>query len=136
MRVQIFFDPSEGMTQQSFREECDINILMSRYSYNDLLAHTAQFQGQYGDFTCIPDFQSACNAIAAANEMFMTLPANIRNHFENDPGQFLAFVDNPDNKVAMQDMGLLPKDLPIKDPVQGDLGDKNNSQSESADRST
>lgn len=131
MRVQLFFNEAEGMTQQHFRDECDVNKLMEQYSYSDLVLHATQFKGQYGDFTCIPDYQEACNQILKAEEMFMTLPADIRVQFNNSPGEFLAFAGDEANKAKMQEMGLMPKDIPTNPPVQGGVGDKNNSRSES-----
>jgi hypothetical protein len=38
--------------------------------------------------------------------MFMSLPAKIRSRFQNDPGAFLDFVQNPENRDEMIELGL------------------------------
>lgn len=93
-------------TKQEFREECDINNIMKRYEKDGLVDHVNKYQGQYGDFTDAPEYQDALNKVASAEAMFMTLPANIRARYENDPGKFLQFVDNA-SKDQLRDAGLL-----------------------------
>ena len=44
--------------------------------------------------------------VATANSMFQDLPSSIRNQFQNDPGQFLDFVQDPENLEEMREMGL------------------------------
>ena len=97
----------ESLTHQSFVAECDINNIMSRYEKGLIIEHVNRYQGDYGDFTDAPtDYAEALNQVMAAQEMFMSLPSKIRERFENDPGQFLAFVQDPENLEEMQELGL------------------------------
>lgn len=100
-----YIDP-ENDTQQSMAAECDINNIMRQYEQTGLIAHVNQYEGEYGDFTDVVDYQTACNVVMMANEMFSTLPSAVRARFQNDPSAFLAFVDNPDNKEEMVKLGL------------------------------
>lgn len=100
-----FIDP-ENDTQQSMAAECDINNIMRQYEQTGLIAHVNQYEGEYGDFTDVVDYQTACNVVMMANEMFSTLPSTVRARFQNDPSAFLAFVDDPANKEEMVKLGL------------------------------
>lgn len=110
----------KSRTHQSFKAECDINNLMRRYEKTGILDHVNHVQGRYGDFTVVPDYQTALNRVSQANEMFMMLPARIRAEFQNDPGKFLAFAEDPENEPAMRELGLLPSKKPDSpNPVDG-----------------
>lgn len=104
-RYPKYFDlPS--MTKQSFREECDINNILKRYQKTGVIEHVKHYNGQYGDFTGINDYHSACNRVLAAEEAFSTLPSSLRSRFRNDPGEFLSFVNDPKNLDEMVSLGL------------------------------
>lgn len=105
-RVQIKF-PEKSRTHQSFKAECDVNNIMKKYERTGILEHRNTFQGQYGDFTNVPnDFHEAQNAVIAAEEMFMTLPAKVRRRFQNDAGEFIDFATDPANQEEMIKLGL------------------------------
>ena len=123
----------KGRTQQNFAKDCDINEIMKRYEKTGLVAHVNRFQGSYGDVTGALDFHSAQNAVIAATEAFMTLPARIRQKFANDPGAFLAFVEDPANEDKMRDMGLLPPAEPLAaDPAAAASSVKQDATTKSA----
>lgn len=114
-RVQ-FKTTGPSMTHQANAAECDINRIMQKYEKTGVLEHRNKFEGQYGDFTELPqDYHASMNAVLAAGDMFMTLPAQIRRRFGNDAGAFLDFVGNPDNKSEMEKLGLT-KPAPKKPP--------------------
>lgn len=99
----LLTEPS--VTQQSFKEECDINVLMDRFGVTGEMPAVIKTPLQ-GDFTAVTDFQSALNLIRESQEAFMTVPAKVRDMFANDPGRFLDFVSNPANIPRMVEMGL------------------------------
>jgi len=101
----ITFDPAEGMTKQSFKDECNINKIMAKFQRTGVLNHYAKHQHQYGDIPAI-QYADALNIIADANSMFEELPSTVRAQFENDPAKFLEFAENPDNLDKMRDLGL------------------------------
>lgn len=107
-RLQVFFDRERSRTKQSFKAECDINNIMRKFEKTGLIEHQARFQGRYGDFTNLPQsYHEAVNQVLEAEEMFMTLPAKVRAHFDNDPGSFLAAVDDPARREELVELGLL-----------------------------
>ncbi len=109
-KVSIIF-AEKGRTKQSFKDECDINNIMAKYQKTGAIAHLNTHGAEYG-FATSQDFASAMRTITIAQDMFDGLPSSIRNRFANDPGQFLDFVQDADNKKEGQDLGLWPKDEP------------------------
>lgn len=106
---RLVLDTSDCFVQQHQAADCDINNIMARYERDGLIPHVNQYEGQYGDFTGVVDYQSALHIVQDAEACFMSLPAQVRKKFDNDPGAFLDFVTNPDNRDEMVSMGLMPK---------------------------
>lgn len=104
------FDSS--LTQQHFKDECDINHIMRRYRETGFLVDPLKRQTvkpQFGDFSTAFDFHAAQNVIASANEAFAALPSEVRKRFANDPGQFLAFMEDERNMDEAVKLGLVDK---------------------------
>lgn len=110
-RVQIDFSNDPGVTQQHFKDEANINNIMIKYGARRVLEHYGQFKGNYGDFTDVQDYQESMNQVIAAQDMFATLPAKLRNRFKNDPSEFLAYVADEANRDEMKTLGLLKEEV-------------------------
>lgn len=118
-RLQMFpMGPSR--TKQSFVEESNINTIMAKYEKTGLIEHQNKYgEGRYTDMPNEADFHEAMSLVAEANSMFADLPAGIRRRFDNDPGEFLEFVDDDANRDEMREMGLLgPETAPEPDPAK------------------
>ena len=109
-RVQFTSD-EKTKTEQHHKSEVNINNILERYRRTGT-APMAAGRPMYGDFTNALDFQETKDRIIAANRQFMELPSDIRDMFDNDPGQLLDFVADADNKAEAIEMGLIPKDEP------------------------
>ncbi len=118
-RVQRFF-PNPTMAKQSFKAECDINTIMKKYEKTGLIEHLVRYRGQYADVASATDYQEALNTIMEASEMFHTLPSRVREKFNNNPQDFLAFTEDPANTAEMEELGLL-KPREKSDPSTSDL---------------
>lgn len=101
-----------SLTRQEMAADCDINNIMKRYERTGVLDHVSRYQGRYEDVSDASDYQTALAIVADAQAAFQSLPAQIRERFDNDPGSFLEFAQNPDNRPALMDMGLLPRPKP------------------------
>lgn len=99
----------ETRTQQHLAAETDVNAIMRKYEKTGVLTHVARYAGEYGDFSGVPDYQTGLNMVMAADEMFSSLPARIRDRFNNDPARFIAFATNADNLEELRKMGLAPE---------------------------
>lgn len=112
------FEPSR--TQQHMADECNINTIVKRFGLTGTLPQAAKLP-TYGDFTGLYDYQTALNALQEANEVFDSLPADIRKRFENNPAMFVDFCSNSDNLDELREMGLA-KPAPVvsvpQEPMQ------------------
>lgn len=122
-RVQkVFTKPSR--TDQSFREEADINSIVKRHV--KMTGERFPERGMpavldprfYGDFSQVGSFQDAIFAVDSARESFMTLPSNVRAFFENDPAKLLSFMADSRNFDKAVELGLVkPKAQPSPAPA-------------------
>lgn len=92
--------------QQQFRDECDINTIVTRFGITGELPNGVNMPVS-GDFTGVVDFQSAMNLIRQSQEAFYELPADIRERFANDPARVIAFLDNPNNRDEAVKLGIV-----------------------------
>ncbi|QXP07961.1 MAG: internal scaffolding protein [Arizlama microvirus] len=98
-------------TQQHFKDECDINYVLKNFGIEALAVNP--LEPRYGDFTDVVDYHTALNAVIAAEDAFMALPAKIRTRFENDPSKLIDFMQNPANREEAESLGLVNKTEPV-----------------------
>lgn len=111
-------DFPETLTQQSGKEEADINVLVKRFGVTGIMPQNVRVP-VYSDFTdSITDYHSAMNILVQTRESFMAMPADVRSRFANDPQKFLEFCSNPENLPEMRKLGLAvpAADAPVEDP--------------------
>lgn len=121
-RVYSAFDPAPdagidcsvepSMTQQNFKAECDINNILARYQETGFIDDSLRSEiGQFADIASAVDYHTAQNLISVANEVFLELPLKVRRRFNNNPADFLAFIDDPSNYDEAKALGLLKPDI-------------------------
>ena len=98
------------------KAECDINNIMRKFEKSGIVDHLSKYDGRYGQFIGAPEYHEAMNQVAEAAEMFMEIPAKIRKRFNNDPAEFLEFVQNEDNRDELVSMGLARAPTPAPEP--------------------
>lgn len=103
----IFTGPTR--TQRQFADMCDINKIMESYNCGESITHLNRKVGRYGDFSNIPNYQSALETVQRAQEAFMALPAKTRNRFQNDPQELLNFCSDSNNYNEAIELGLISK---------------------------
>lgn len=93
---------------QSWRDECDINILMAKFTNGDRTA-LMQRVGAYLDLTQIPDnFNDMLNLTTQASSVFDSLPVEVKEVFGNNVNNFLA---NSKTKEFAEIMSQSPEDI-------------------------
>ena len=97
-------DPS--LAQQHMKDECDINVIVERFGVTGEIPQ-APLEATYGDFSGVSDYHTALNAIRAAQDSFMSLPAKIRAKFNHDPNALLEFLQNETNRNEAIELGLI-----------------------------
>lgn len=104
-KPRVQFSTKDTRTEQSHKQECDINYILAKHLKTGVINHQNAYGGQYGDTSAI-DYHSAMNTIINADKMFNDLPSGTRTRFQNDPAQFLDFVGDENNLEEMYTMGL------------------------------
>lgn len=98
----------ESMAVQAQKDEADINVIVRRFGVTGHLPVGVKLP-TYADFEDVFDFQSAMDAVNAANRAFMSLDAELRMRFANDPQRFVAFCSDPANIDELVKLGLAEK---------------------------
>lgn len=113
VRVSVpFVSDGPSMTKQSFKDECDINVIMRRYERTGVLPTPVGVAPQYADCSAV-DFQEAMLQVADAKSLFNQLPARVRERFSNDPARMLEFCEDARNAEEARKLGLLkPEEVP------------------------
>jgi len=106
------------MTKQEFKDECDINRILSQYKLTGIISHINKNQPLYTDLPDASDYQESLNTLNTAETAFASLPSVVRSHFNNDPGEFLAAFSDPKAEPFLREHGLL-KPLPSPAPEPG-----------------
>lgn len=134
LTVEYLSDPEintfedDSITQQQFKNECDINYIVNRYLQTGYINPMLVQNGKpvFGDVSTIQGYKESLDQINEADQMFMQLPAKIRDRFQHDPLKLLAFVaDNSNYKEAVS-LGLvepnahLPLDVSVRTDTKQD----------------
>ncbi len=109
----------KSKTKQSFKKECDINLIMAKLDRTGAVSHFNKNSAEYGYATSL-DFAESMRVVTTGQRMFDELPASIRNRFLNDPGRFLDFVQDEANAEEMVKLGLVAEREPAKPVVEAD----------------
>lgn len=105
-----------SLTQQEFKESCDINNILAKFSVQaqalglEPSQLMPQDQGTYGDFSCLDDFQTAQNKIAFLNDQFSNLPSAVRRKFGDDLNNFIAAISDSSRIDELGELGVWNKD--------------------------
>lgn len=106
LTIGLACDPEDDYTDQSFKDEADINTIMARYQSTGEMPVLNQGNAQFLDCTG-QDFQTHMDFIVQAQNLFDELPSALRDRFHNDPALFLDFTADEDNLPEMAKLGLL-----------------------------
>ncbi|WNK12831.1 MAG: internal scaffolding protein [Microvirus sp.] len=114
---ELVKEPS--MAKQSFKDECDVNNIVKRFMQTGIIEHLNQraAQGAFIDLPDPVDYQGSLNMVIAADAAFASVPAEVRNRFQNDPVAFLDFMGDPANQQEIIDMGLATDNRPQEPPT-------------------
>lgn len=106
----------ESLTQQHMANDADINEIVRRFGITGQMPTGVRLP-TYGDFTGVGDYRTALEAVQAAQDEFMELPADLRARFNNDPQLYLDFAENPANQEEIYNLGLATRPKPSSPPV-------------------
>lgn len=124
----------DKITEDSHKAEVDINNIIKRHGM-DLIRKTAvayRNDMEYGEVTG-ESFQEAMNKVVKAQDSFNSLPAEVREKFQNNPVNYLDFINDHANIEDMIKMGIAAKrepEQPIEVKVTNVKGETNETNSE------
>ncbi len=98
---------NDGRTKQTFKAETDINTILKKFSAKGVISHLAKYKPEYGEFGGDYDYAQSLQKLDQGMGIFMALPAEVRREFDQDPGQFFTFVNDPKNVDRLNE--LLPE---------------------------
>lgn len=105
----------EGGANQADREKTNINTIIANYRANGTTPHLSANTPLYGDFTEPCDLQHQLDRVKAVQELFQSLPAEIKRECDQDPVKLLELVGDDDGRELLTELGLRIDDsLPIE----------------------
>lgn len=113
MRERVRVTQPEGgrlTTKQSMRDETDIRVIIRKYQKAGVIPRLESREPWYGDFSSVDDYLSALNRVREAQSAFEALPSVVRDHVDNDPGEFIRLVSDPERRSELVKLGLVPPD--------------------------
>lgn len=126
------FPFGEDRTVQSDKDDADINTIVRRFGIGGVVPQNVKAP-MVGDFCSFTDFQSAVNAVVAAEDSFMKMPAELRQRLRHDPNEFVKWCSDDKNRDELKKYGLLrpgdppvvvPPVVPVSPPVEPVASDK------------
>lgn len=96
----------ESRTKQSFKKDCDINLIVKRHASTGLWDHLSPVPATFGDFSGSRDLQEAMELVEQAKESFFKLPAAVRTLCENNPVNLLSGLAEPESYEMLVEAGL------------------------------
>jgi len=135
-----------GRTKQSFKDGCDIHRIVAKAQKAGTLSHLEKHGAFYADVADAPqDIFEARDQLEKVNAIFADLPSELRNEFQNDPLEYLTYVNDPANrdqldrllpelaKPGRQNLDMSPRTPPGHakgEPIPKDHDDTQKSQNE------
>ena len=107
---KVYKDPS--LARQSEADACNINKIIARFEKTGVLPVDGR-ELFFADVTQVGSFMDVQEHILLGTKYFMSLPAQTRLKFNNDPAEFLDFCSDEGNRDELVSMGLLetPEEL-------------------------
>lgn len=117
-RKVITVNNKPSMTDQSFKKDCDVNLILAKYRKTSAITHLAKVQGQFADVSDLPTMLESHERLQTAQDSFMDLPAYIRDKFDNDLMKMVDFLNDPKNAEEAIELGLRSR------PISTDISQK------------
>jgi len=109
------------ITQESFAQDADINVLVRRFGIEKIQELHPIDPDRFGDFSGAPDLRTALEVMREAEDRFMSLPARLRARFDNSAAELWEFLQDDSNRPEAEFLGLVEKRGPeISEAVSRD----------------
>lgn len=133
--VGLVFAEDEGLTQQHFKQESDVNFIVGRYLKTGEMDWINERPPHYGDVSDIPvDLLGAYEAVERAELAFGDLPSEIRKSLDNDPSRLSEWLLDEKNRDLAIKHGLIVS--PTNTVVEPNVGSEPVPEPEKAPENT
>jgi len=95
----------KSMTKQADLKRACIHNILNKYEKTGLLPQR-KAQPIEGPVPDVNSYHQAMTILVEAQTAFNELPSDIREKFNNNPAEFLEFVNDEENQEEMKEMGL------------------------------
>lgn len=101
-----------SLTQQQFKDECDIHRILTRYAEYGTCDHLMRVAPKYVDCTHISSktFQDHLDFMMDFDDYFDSLPQEVRDKFDDDPEAMMEYLADEKNFEAACELGIISKD--------------------------
>lgn len=96
-----------SLTDESFKDECDISLMIERFKINKIPPRTVNIA--YGYSPTVEDLQNAQYIMAETKSNFEALPSKVRDEFGNDVSNYLAYISDKTNLKDCYERGLIDR---------------------------
>lgn len=118
--VEMAVAPDDALTQQQFKDECDMNRIVKNAARGIAPKFLARGAPQYGDFSNVPDLTSAYETIERAESAFMNLPAELRLELGNNPANISKLTGDQIKRYKLDRGSQTPSPAdPVSSPSAG-----------------
>lgn len=97
---------TESRTKQSFKDDCDINLIVKRHASTGLWDHLAPVPPTFGDFSGSTELLHAIELVEAADASFSKLPAEVRRLCDNQAVNLLSGLADEQSYEMLVEAGL------------------------------
>lgn len=100
-------EPGEGEgAKQSMRDECDVNLIVARFSETGLISHLASGVPRFADVSEFSDFRGVLEQVREVESYFAGLPAKVRRSFADDASLFMDYLESGASEEDLKKRGL------------------------------
>lgn len=114
------YDWGESLTDQEFKDECNTEKILERFSGGPLPLPAHAVHEIYRDCTDMRNLQqhldNARSLVLQAENGFMQLDAKIRRRFDHDVSKMAAWLADPENDEEAVRLGLKTRRVPVAEP--------------------
>lgn len=96
-RTQLDFTDTISKTEQHHLESCNMQFILTQAQKTGMIEHIRNDSPRYETLATKVDYLESMKVIAEANSVFETLPAKIREKFENKAENFLEYLAKEEN---------------------------------------
>ena len=100
----------EMVTKQSHKDECDIHNIIGQFKRTGVITHVRDAMPRFEDIPAGIDYQAMLDTVLQAQYAFEALPSSVRAEYMNDPGRFLAALEDPKQVDKLRELGVFKPD--------------------------